>query len=172
LALCLDPNPLGRPPASKLFCLLHQFETFKEASTVLSSPAPKGSLMPQYDWVVADLTKPRVMVLPSGFSTCDAIAKNIWNLVHLRVGPESVLFESCQKLFQLLKNEDWSNNKCAVIAAVLTGCLIKRSSRFQSTWCSRIAGCNIADYEYSLTQALTLAITNPEWSQPCLRIKT
>jgi hypothetical protein len=167
LAQCLDPYATRRPSAEKLFCLLTPFADREDPSISLKEDYRKtADVMPEFFWQVAD-TKVRTTVLPSAIASCDSVARNIWSIVQIYVPIDNVLFDACRKLFQLLKNEaSWSNKKCAVLAAVLTGSLIQRSARFQSIWCSKIAGCGIGDYENSLTRALSFAIANPEWSNP------
>ena len=184
LSRCLEPDASKRITAPMLYALMTSVakvkdDDHKKISTLIS---PSNDLMPRYNWIISQPdgsseaesgAKSVVSTTPtiasaSSIMSCDAVAKNVWSLVHIYVTDDNPLLKSCRDLFALLKTERWPTNKCAVIAAVLCGSLVRRSTRFQSTWCSKIAGCSISDYDFSLGQAISLAITKPHWSNHCL----
>jgi serine/threonine protein kinase len=190
LSRCLEPDPSKRITAPMLYALMTSVAKVKcDGQDISKLISPKNDLMPRYNWVISkdqssDASEASGSAAPaasgsasatsdasvsaSSIMSCDSIAKNVWSLVHIYVTSDNPLLKSCRDLFSLLKTERWPNNKSAVIAAVICGSLVRRSTRFQSTWCSKIAGCSISEYDFSLGQAISLAITNRRWSNHCL----
>jgi len=169
LSECLNPHTSQRPTAARLYARLSFVSHVDALDSVFGDvkSTTVDTTVPKLMWSVAS-NIPRVIVPQSALNSCALIAKNIWAVVHIVfVNEDNTLLKSCLELFSLLRNEDWSISKCAVIAAVLSGCLVRRSGRFHSAWCSRMAGVTIYDYDLSLGQSLSIAIANPEWSKHC-----
>jgi serine/threonine protein kinase len=169
LAKCLDTDPTKRTTAAALYALLSAVpETLPMIEYLADSPMPAKRPMDPYTWYVQDLKTSRVIVAQSAFVSADAIAMNLWLMVHIEATED--LLKSSRELFQLLKNMPWSSNKCAALAAVLVGCMVRRSARFKSIWCSKMAGCSITDFDFCLLQAISFAILNNDWSRHILKI--
>ena len=113
LSYCLDPNPLHRISAPKLYALMTGFANANTSPSLIQMSL-LNDLMPRYCWLVANDSKAPESSA-SSIMICDAVAKNVWSIVHITIADDNALILSCRELFSLLKNEGWPNNKCAVI---------------------------------------------------------